>query len=116
MNNPKSHYKINVSITKKAIAKFLKKLNYCTDKTKESYLYDILNFLSFMQQKHENPRGYIFINECQLLDWIRSIAPKVSPSRLAGILGIVHHFIQAITDDGLISMNPMTEIKSASFI
>lgn len=111
MNNSTSHCIINVSITKKAVTRYLNDLKYCSDRTKESYLYDILNFLSFMQREHGHSRGYILIDTCHLLDWICSIAPTVSSRRLAGIMNIVHHFIQTITDDGLISTNPMTEIK-----
>jgi site-specific recombinase XerD len=112
MKNQKNNCRLNIFKTKKALAKFIRNLSYCKDKTKEAYLYDILNFLSFMQQKQENPRGYLCINEYYLTEWIRSIAPRVGISRLIGILLTVDRFLQAIGNDGLISINPISEFKN----
>ena len=112
MRNTNKSCKINVACAKKALASYMKKFSHCTCKTQEAYLYDILNFFSYLEQNYENPPKHIYLNETRLTDWISNIAPNITIQRLSAILQRVGCFIEVLFVNGLISSNPIGLFKS----
>lgn len=102
---------LTVADAKLCLKGYIRRYDRCKPNTQTSYLYTILAFLESLQRDHPHPPGMLVVSEQRLMEWMAAVAAAGSYSAVVSKFQLVGHFMQYLSDAGLIPSNPMAKIR-----
>jgi len=111
MKTQKQTFTLNIAQTQEFITHYVKQLSEFSDKTQRLYYLTLTDFLFFLRRHSKNTGGFLIFEEATVLNWMREIATKYRIVRIQFKYSILNHFLQGLTENKIISGNPMSAIK-----
>jgi len=111
MKEQKIIYILNLTRAQKFITHHIKQLSERSDRTQRLYFYTLTDFLSFLRRSSKKKNEYLFFEETTVLNWMKEVATKYNILRIKFKYSILSHFLQGLTENKIISDNPMSAIQ-----
>ncbi len=111
MKVQKQLFTLNIAQAQEFITHHIKQLSEFSNKTQKLYFYTLTDFLSFLRRHSKNQDEFLIFDETTVLNWMKEIARKYRITRIHFKYSILSHFLQGLTENKIVSDNPMSAIK-----